>query len=264
MTTTSTDIATVQRITSTEEAERLGLAAYEALIADLRLLTPQQWDTTTVCDPWTIADMVRHVLGAAKSNASIREMVRQQIHGARHKADFGDNALDATNDLQVLEHRGLEPDELVAELVQVFPGSVRTRARRPRIMNRINIPVDAGGSTADGMPRRLSLGELFRVVYTRDVWLHRVDIARALGREPAMDPVVDGRLIADVVKEWADRHGEPFDLHLTGPAGGRFRRPGPGPTIEQDAVEFCWLLSGRGTPDTDDPGASLLAYRVFF
>ena len=260
----STDIATVQRITSADEAERLGLAAYEALIADLRTLTPQQWELSTVCAPWTIADMVRHLLGAAEANASIWEMARQQIHGARHKADFEDNALDATNDLQVVEHRGLEPDELITELAQVFPRSVRTRARRSRVFDRINIPIDAGGSTAEGMPGRLNMGDLFRVVYTRDVWLHRVDIARAVGREPAMDPVVDGRLVADVVKEWAERHGEPFDLHLTGPAGGRSRRTGVGPRIQLDAVEFCWILSGRGTPDPDAPGAAILGHRILF
>lgn len=264
MTTTSIDISTVHRITAADEAERLGLAAYEALITDLRSLTPQQWEAPTVCAPWTVADMVRHVLGAAKANVSIREMARQHLHGARHKADFGDNALDATNNLQVVEHGKLEPDELIAELTQVFPRSVRTRAGRSRVFDRINIPIDAGGSTADGMPDRLCMGDLFRVVYTRDVWLHRVDIARAVGREPAMEHVVDGRLIADVVREWADRHGEPFDLHLSGSAGGRFRRTGSGPRIHLDAVEFCWILSGRGTPDPDAPGAGLLAHRILF
>ena len=32
------------------------------------------------------------------------------------------------------------------------------------------------------------------------------------------------RIIADIVAEWATLHTEPFTLHLTGPAGGTYRR----------------------------------------
>jgi hypothetical protein len=113
------------------------------------------------------------------------------------------------------------------------------------------------------MPNRVNLGELLRVLYTRDVWLHRVDIARALDREPPMEAAVDGRLVADVVKEWADRHGQPFDLHLTGTAGGHYRRGVNGQTITLDAVEFCWILSGRGKP-ADESSTALLSQRVLF
>jgi uncharacterized protein (TIGR03083 family) len=264
MTTVATDIDTVGRITDRDEAERIGVAAYEALLADLRAMTPQQWDAPTVCAPWTIADMARHLLGAAKGNVTVREMARQQIHGARHRAEFAGNALDATNDLQVTEHRHLDPAGLLAELEGVFAKSVRRRTHRARLYNRINVAIDAGGSTAQGMPDRLNLGELFRVVYTRDVWLHRVDIARALGRELPLSPDIDGRIVQDVVKEWADRHGEPFDLRLTGEAGGNYRRAGSGPVIELDAVDFCWILSGRGQPETASPGGSLLTHRVLF
>jgi uncharacterized protein (TIGR03083 family) len=264
MTNVRIDIDAVTRITSAGEAQRIGLAANEALLADLRTLTPEQWDTPTVCAPWTITDMVRHLVGATKANASTREMLRQQIYGARHKSAFGGNPLDATNDLQVRDHRDLGAEQLVVELEARYPKSVRNRTGKSRIYNRVSIPIDAGGSTATGMPRRLNLGELFRVVYTRDVWLHRIDIARALGREPELEPTIDGRIIEDVVKEWADRHGEPFDLRLTGAAGGDFRRTGPGPVIELDAVDFCWILSGRGQIEAAAPGATLLAHRVLF
>lgn len=263
MTTVATDIDTIERITDPEEAEHIALAAYEALLVDLRSLTPQQWDTATGCAPWTVADMTRHLLGAAKGNASTREMVRQQIHGLRRRADFDGNALDATNALQVADHRHLDPNQLLIDLEHVFAESVHTRTHRSRLYDRIAVSIDSGGSTATGMPDRLNLGELFRVVYTRDVWLHRVDIAKALDRTPAMQPAIDGRLVADVVKEWADRHGQPFELHLTGEAGGHYRRSGDGPAIVLDAVDFCWILSGRGQPDPIH-GADLLSYRVLF
>ncbi len=264
MTTTSTDIETIPRISEPGEAERLGNAAYQALLADLRELAPGEWETTTVCAPWTVADMVRHLLGAAKGNVSMREMMRQQIYGARHKSGFGGNALDATNDLQVADHRHLEPEELLTELDAVYAKSVKARVGRSRMFGRISVPIDAAGSTATGMPSRLNMGELFKTIYTRDVWLHRVDIARALGRELRIDPPVDRRIVEDVVKEWADRHDQPFEMRLTGPAGGSYRRSGAGPVIDMDAIDFCWILSGRGEADRAAPGASLLAQRVLF
>ena len=65
-------------------------------------------------------------------------------------------------------------------------------------------------------------------------------------------------LIADVVAEWAERHGQPYRLHLTGPAGGTWSAGSGGPELELDAVEFCRVLSGRGA------GEGLLAQQVPF
>lgn len=59
--------------------------------------------------------------------------------------------------------------------------------------------------------------------------------------------------------EWARRHGRPFTLHLTGPAGGAYvQGPGDGAELTLDAVEFCRILSGRATGD------GLLGRRVPF
>ena len=66
------------------------------------------------------------------------------------------------------------------------------------------------------------MGYLLDVILTRDPWMHRVDIARATGRELELTPEHDGRIVADVVAEWARRHGQPCTLTLTGPAGGEF------------------------------------------
>jgi hypothetical protein len=69
----------------------------------------------------------------------------------------------------------------------------------------------------------------------------------------------DGRLIADVVADWAGRHQQPFTLDLEGPAGGTFTNgKGGGEEITLDAVEFCRILSGRAT------GAGLLTQEVPF
>lgn len=75
-------------------------------------------------------------------------------------------------------------------------------------------------------------------------------------------------IVADVVAEWASRHGRPCALHLSGPAGGDWSsadfssgdwssadlsRDASGrvdrPVIVMDAVEFCRAVSGRGPAD---------------
>ena len=60
-----------------------------------------------------------------------------------------------------------------------------------------------------------------------------------------LDAGHDGRIVADAVAEWASRHGKPFLLELTGPAGGTFEHGGGGEVVTMDAVEFCRVLSGR-------------------
>ena len=103
-----------------------------------------------------------------------------------------------------------------------------------------------------------TVGYVLDVVYTRDVWMHRVDISRATGRSVELTPDHDGLLVADVVAEWAGRHGQPYHLELTGPAGGVFRTGDAAEHLTEDAVEFCRILSGRGS------GTGLLSEPVPF
>ena len=94
----------------------------------------------------------------------------------------------------------------------------------------------------------------------RDYWMHRVDLTRATGTELVLTPAHDGRLVSDVVAEWARTHGQPFTLVLDGPAGGTFvRGSAPGrDDLRLGAVEFCRTLSGRAT------GAGLLGHGIPF
>ncbi len=87
-------------------------------------------------------------------------------------------------------------------------------------------------------------GFLLDTILTRDPWMHRMDIARAIGRPPTLTADHDGAIVADVVAEWADRHGQPYDLVLEGPAGGHFSS-GAAAELRLDAIDFCRLLSGR-------------------
>jgi hypothetical protein len=95
-------------------------------------------------------------------------------------------------------------------------------------------------------------------IYTRDAWMHRIDLARATGRTPALTGDHDGRIVADVVAEWAGAHEQPYRLTLTGPAGGSWSAGVDGEEIGLDAVEFCRVVSGRA------PGAGLLERGVPF
>jgi hypothetical protein len=53
--------------------------------------------------------------------------------------------------------------------------------------------------------------------------------------------------------EWARRHGQPYRLKLTGPAGGRWSSGTGGQEIAMDAAYFCRVLSGRLAPDGSEP-----------
>jgi hypothetical protein len=100
------------------------------------------------------------------------------------------------------------------------------------------------------------LGYLFDIGFTRDVWMHRIDLVRALGRPAELTAEHDGRLIEDIVAEWAGLHDEPFTLHLEGPAGGRYTGRGGADPMTLDAVEFCRVLSGRA------PGEGVLRHAL--
>ncbi len=252
-------VADIPRLESGVEANRLATAMYDRMIAELHELSAEQWETETVCAPWTVADIVRHLVGAAKGHASMRQFARQAIYGARHKAEHDGNDMDAMNALQVADHADLTSSELIRELELIAPQAVAKRMSRPRAMKAIRVPNAPGGSTAEGMPPSLTLGHLFTVVLTRDVFLHRIDVARASDRGLTVDAEAEGRIVADVIAEWAERHGQPFRLVLTGQAGGRYASGTGGPELEFDAVDFCWILSGR-----DAAPHPLLETRVLF
>lgn len=245
---TATDVTTITRITRDSDARDVALAAYDQLLGLLRRLEPQHWDAPTECEAWHVADMVHHLTGAAKGCASIPEMIRQQVWGAVHAKEYDGNALDAANDLQVRDHAHLSPAQLRRTLRERAPRAVAGRLRTPGLVRRVDVKVADSGSSV-GMPATLNLGHLMDAVYTRDVWLHSIDIERATGVDVDRTGQPDARIVADVVAEWAARHGQPFELTLTGPAGGRFRQGRRGDSLQLDAIEFARTISGRADGD---------------
>ena len=107
--------------------------------------------------------------------------------------------------------------ELVNQLGAVGPKAVKGRWGTPPPIRYLPIPF---GVPVGWKP----LKHLLDVGFTRDVWCHRIDICGAIGRPMQLTADHDGRLVADIVAEWADLHGQPFDLVLEGPAGGEVHR----------------------------------------
>ena len=235
----STDVTTIPRIDHAE-AMALQAAELERAVALLRELSPEQWATQTNCPDWDVRQMWLHVLGACEAGASMRENMHQMRLGYMRRRKLGVSLEEGLSGIQVAEREDLTPDELVHRLEQIAPKTVKGRTRTPRPMRAIKIPIDAP------VVEKWSLGYLIDIIYLRDAWMHRVDTALATGAELVLTPEHDGRIVADVVAEWSRRHGKPFHLELTGPAGGAFTAGADGEDISVDAVEFCSLLAGRG------------------
>jgi uncharacterized protein (TIGR03083 family) len=232
--------------------EMVGLARieYERLVDLLRDLPPEEWDRPTACDEWTVRLMVAHLLGAAEGNASPLENGRQLVRGALRVRGTGRPLIDGINAVQVDDRRHLGATDLLDRLEAVSERAVRGRHRMPGPLRRIAVP--------DPIEGRLTLGKLVDVIYTRDEWMHRVDLSRATGRQPILTAAQDGRIVADVVRDWGRAHRAPVTLELTGPAGGTYRQGGSGPVLTLDAVDFCLAVSGR------TPAEGLLAVPVLF
>lgn len=222
------------------EAMRLADVEYRRFADTLRTLDADDWSKPTDCDRWDVRAVVLHVLGAMEGNASLREMVHQQRLGSKIGKEIGGSSLDGVNELQVRERDHLHGNELVERFASTIDRAVAGRRRFPAPLRPIKVAMPPPWTG------KRTLGWLNDIVYTRDAWMHRVDLAQATGIELTLTPEHDGRLVADVVADWARLHGKPFDLVLTGPAGGHYHRPGAGAEhLELDAVTFSRTLAGR-------------------
>jgi uncharacterized protein (TIGR03083 family) len=222
---------------------------YRRLRAVLRDLSDDDWDRPTDCSEWTVRDLLAHLVGGAEGAASVREMVRQMRLGRRLRP--GADGIDGMTAVQVQERAALDPRQLCDDLDSAAARAVRRRSGLPPVVRALPIPF---GPPLGTKP----LGYLMDRIYTRDEWMHRVDLTRATGRALELTPDHDRRIVADVVAEWARAHGQPYRLTLTGPAGGSWSAGSGGEEITLDAVEFCRILSGRAV------GGGLLAHAVPF
>jgi uncharacterized protein (TIGR03083 family) len=236
------DAATYEALTHTD-AMRLQAQELDRTIAMLESLDEADWSAPTDCPEWDIRAMYQHVLGACAAGASMRENVHQLRAGRAHRKAHGGPLEAALSNVQVRERADLTPDQIVEQLQAIAPKTVRGRSRTPALVrNKAKLAIDGP------VHETWKLGYLIDVIYLRDMWMHRVDVAHALKRPLELSADHDGEIIADVVAEWGRRHGRPFVLELTGPAGGSYAQDADSPEVERltfDAVEFCRTLAGR-------------------
>jgi uncharacterized protein (TIGR03083 family) len=237
--TASIDVNEVARIDH-KEAMRITAVENDKFLAQLQSFEASDWTKPTDCALWDVHAVAAHLVGSAASQASPVEFVRQVRKGRPFMAELGSPYWwDGMNQLQVIERQGHSANELITEWSNVSAKALRARTKMPRaIANRrfLNLPAPVG---------RQPLAYLFDIGFTRDLWMHRVDLAQATGRPMDVDADHDGRIMADIVAEWAGTHGEPFTLMLGGPAGGTYCSGTNGEHVEIDAVEFGRTLAGR-------------------
>lgn len=249
---TATRVETIPPITRAE-VEGLARTEYERVADQLRSLAPDDWARQTDCPLWDVRAVAGHSTGMLSTFTGYRTLMREMSTATKAAKQSGGPMIDALTAKQVADHAELSTSELIAKVDDVGPRAARWRGTRPALFRRMPMKQEVGGKQ-----ETWRMGYLLDVILTRDPWMHRVDIARATGREIELTPEHDRRIIADVIAEWARRHGTPFTLTLTGPAGGEYVAGENGEHITIDAVEFCRTLSGRAT------GIGLLTQEVPF
>ena len=227
---------------SHREGMALAETEYQRFAGVLGQLQPDDWAKQTVNTDWNVKQLTQHVLGFSESNASFRVFVKGMRDGKkRAKVKGYDHFVHGMNEVQVEEREHLSTSELVERWNTMWPKALKGRRRFPPFMR--PIPLEFGPPIG-----KKPMGSyLMDVVFTRDTWMHRIDICRAVGLEPVLTPEHDGRLIADMVAEWTRLYDLNVTLHLEGPAGGTYVSGDGHEQLTIDAVEWIWILSGRGT-----------------
>jgi uncharacterized protein (TIGR03083 family) len=234
-----------------QEAMILAATEFDRMGGQLTALTAADWARPTVCELWDVRGMAAHVLGMAEAQASFLQFAHDfRAAGKRTSGKM----IDEMSATQVRERAAMTPAAIISGLAAVAPKAVRARRRAPALMRwavrlKNDPPFDS---------ERWPYGYLVDVIFTRDTWMHRLDISRATRLPMNLTAGHDGRLVADVVTDWARRHARPFALKLTGPAGGEWRSGEAGECLQLDALDFCWIAAGRQS------GAGLMATKVPF
>ena len=228
------------------EAAEMAAVELERFLTLMESLAPVDWDQPTACPLWNVRQVVAHVTGAAASYARWSQFKRQTspfVQRPYRKVGF--SLLDALNQIQVDDRRAATPADLLTELRDVGPRAIATRKRLPAIVRAVRLPLPLLGL--------VPLGYLTDLIYTRDMWMHRLDICRATGREMVQTPQHDGRITALVVRDLARKltpklAGQAVVYELTGLSGGGFHlgeNASPIARITMDVLDFHLKASGR-------------------
>ncbi|MFD4971744.1 maleylpyruvate isomerase family mycothiol-dependent enzyme [Streptomyces sp. NPDC058424] len=221
-------------------AEAEGRAAMDVLDK----LGEEDWHRPTDCVEWDVRTLVSHLVAQCEDNISLATMVRREITGRRRHRGMG--PVDAHMAAQIADHATASGPELAERFTLLWPRAVQARRRRPGLMRRARVAT--GVAEAPWM----SMGHLLDTIYNRDLWMHRVDLARATGQHLVVGEharLIVEQVIRDLALTWS---GAPIVLELTGPAGGTWLIGSgePASVVRADAVAYLRGLAGR---DPDVP-----------
>ena len=171
--------------------------------------------------------MACHMLGMAEMAASIREQTPSRRIQNRREPRWRLIPTRSTA-LQVDERATMTPEQIVSRFAKV----ASPRPRRPPLGPRADPPPDHAATPT----RRRPAGRVVdhRIPDRRDLDPRPLDAPYR--HHPSHQPAElvltadhDGAIVDDLVKEWAQRHGQPYALNLTGRRrrhlAGRRQRP---------------------------------------
>jgi uncharacterized protein (TIGR03083 family) len=225
--------------TDPDQAQAVAHAEGRATLALLRTLGDDDWGRPTDCTEWDVRALVAHLVAQCQDGIHLASMLRRELLSRRRYPDKP--PVDAYMAVGVDDHRAASGPQLVERFARLWPRATHARRRRPAVLRRITL--DPG---IPGQPR-WRLDYVLDVIFNRDLWMHRVDLARATGR-PLVLGDHDRQIVAQVVRDLA--HGwsaAPVALELTGPAGGGWLLGSGDPVavVRAEAVAYMRALSGR-------------------
>jgi uncharacterized protein (TIGR03083 family) len=241
----------------------------ERFLAVVTSLSDDDWEKPTACTLWSVRQVVAHVTGACASSARWSEFKRQgNSKVQRPYRARGLSFLDSMNQIQVDDRASAIPAALIDELQRVGPRAIATRARLPWLLRVLRVPLPALGGL-------VPIGYLTDLIYTRDMWMHRLDLCRATGHEMVMTSGHDGRIVALVMRDLEKKLASKLRTtsivyHLSGSIGAVWQlgaKVPPAATIQIDVLDFNLLASGRLTTEearscASIEGDSALAHQV--
>lgn len=232
---------------SHDEAVSMAKLELERFLAVVTSLSDDDWEKPTACTLWSVRQIVAHVTGACASHAYWSEFRHQGSSKVqRPYRARGFSFLDSMNQVQVDDRAFATPAALIDELRRVGPRAIATRARLPWLLRVLRVPLPALGGI-------VPIGYLTDLIYTRDMWMHRLDLCRATGREMVMTSGHDGRIVALIVRDLERKLATTLRTtsvvyHLSGKIGGMWQlgaKVSPVATIQLDVLDFNLLASGR-------------------
>jgi hypothetical protein len=199
-----------------------------------------------------VRTLLAHLVAQCEDSIRLGSLLRRELVGRRRYP--AKTALDAHMAVGVDDHHAASGPQLVERFALLWPRAVPARRQRPGLLRRIKI-----NSGIPGQPR-WPVAYLLDVILNRDLWMHRVDLARATGRPLVIgdhDRHIVAQVIRDLARAWS---AAPVALQLAGRAGGWWLLGAGDPVavVRADTVAYMRALSGRD----DDVALDLLSGQV--